>query len=760
MMMGSSSTCVKGGNSTSFDYSFKILLIGDSGVGKSSLLLSFITKDHSFQDLSPTIGVDFKIKLLTVGGKRLKLTIWDTAGQERFGTLTSSYYRDAHGIILVYDVTRRETFTNLSEIWAKEVELYSTNHDCIKLLVGNKVDRDGERAVTVEEGMALAQEHKCLFLECSAKTRENVQQCFKELILKILEIPSLLDKGSIVVKRQILKQKQVCQEQRSVLVTPANGIDIYLEWIVSIDYTINPISFEQPVITINGMFPGPLINATTNDFVHVNVFNNLDEPLLITWNGIQQRLNSWQDGVSGTNCPIEPGKNWTYVFQTKDQIGTFTYFPSINFQKAAGGFGPIRVNNRNVINVPFPKPEAEFDLLIGDWFYTDYKVVRSSGKNTLNPIGKIPDVVLMNGKGPYGNSLSKAFESFNVAQGKTYRFRISNVGTALSFNFRIQNHQMVVVETEGSYTSQITLDSLDVHVGQSYSVLVTANQVEADYYMVATPKLFNTTDSSYLVAKGVLHYANSVKSVSGPLPSGPDPFDVDFSVNQAKSIRWNMTTGAARPNPQGTFNVTNVTLTQTFILHGSVAEINGVTRYVVNNVSYLTPDTPLKLADYLFNGSGVYQLDAFPVHSINDAAAYGVSVVTGVHKGWIEIVFKNDLDVIDAWHLDGFGFYVVGFGRGEWAPESRNTYNILDPVVRSTVQVYPGGWTAVYAFLDNPGMWNLRSQHLKHWYMGQELYIRVHDDDPNPAKERPPPENLLYCGIFDSPFPPVPAPEA
>ena len=121
--------------------------------------------------------------------------------------------------------------------------------------------------------------------------------------------------------------------------------------------------------------------------------------------------------------------------------------------------------------------------------------------------------------------------------GKTYRFRISNLGNELSYNFRIQNHQMVVVETEGSYTQQITLDSLDVHVGQSYSVLVTANQKEADYYIVATPKMLSTTDNSSLVGKGVLHYANSNTPVSGPLPSGPDPFDRAFSVDQAKSIR-------------------------------------------------------------------------------------------------------------------------------------------------------------------------------------------------------------------------------
>lgn len=85
-------------------------------------------------------------------------------------------------------------------------------------------------------------------------------------------------------------------------------------------------------------------------------------------------MNSWQDGVSGTNCPIEPGKNWTYAFQTKDQIGTFFYFPSVNYQKAGGGYGPIRVNNREVVAVPFEKPDEEFDLLVGDWNSLSYKV--------------------------------------------------------------------------------------------------------------------------------------------------------------------------------------------------------------------------------------------------------------------------------------------------------------------------------------------------------------------------------------------------
>ncbi|XP_038710808.1 monocopper oxidase-like protein SKU5 isoform X2 [Tripterygium wilfordii] len=526
----------------------------------------------------------------------------------------------------------------------------------------------------------------------------------------------------------------------------------------AIDATIKPVSSDQPVITINGMFPGPPINGTTNDIVHVNVFNEMDEPLLFTWNGIQQRLNSWQDGVSGTNCPILPGMNWTYVFVLKDQIGTFFYFPSLNFQKAGGGFGAIRVNNRAVIEVPFVRPEAEFDLLIGDWYHMSYKIVRSliKTKDDLPQTG-IPIWMLMNGKGPYKNPKSKTYESFTVTKGKTYLFRISNVGSTWSFNFRIQNHMMMLVETEGSYTNQIILDSLDVHVGQSYSVLVTADQEVKDYYIVASPSMYETPESSSFVGVGVLHYDTSTVTPSGPLPVGPNPFDLAFSLNQARSIRWNITTGAARPNPQGSFNVSNVTLSQTFYLRGSKAIISGAPHYIVNKVSYLTPDTPLKLADQFSDGAGVYVLDQYQTNTSNADYVIGTFVATGIHKVWIELVFKNDLLVMDSWHLDGFGFFVVGFGDGEWTPASRLTYNIHDPVVRATVQVFPGKWSAVYAFLDNPGMWNLRSATLKNWYLGQELYIRIFDPDKNPIKETPPPDNLILCGKYKV-VPPAPAP--
>ena len=136
----------------SYDHLLKLLLIGDAGVGKSSILLRF-TDDTFNEHLQSTIGVDFKVKMMKKKSKTVKITIWDTAGQERFRTLTSSYYRGAHGIMLVYDVTRKHTLSQLQQ-WLEEVEQYcgSNSKEVVKLLVGNKKDMDADREISWQEG--------------------------------------------------------------------------------------------------------------------------------------------------------------------------------------------------------------------------------------------------------------------------------------------------------------------------------------------------------------------------------------------------------------------------------------------------------------------------------------------------------------------------------------------------------------------------------------------------------------------------------
>lgn len=158
-----------------YDYLFKILLIGNSGVGKSSLLLRFA--DDTFTDnFMPTIGVDFKIRTLEVDGKTIKLQIWDTAGQERFKTITSSYYKGAHGIIVVYDVTDKESFKNI-DTWMNEVEKHASDN-VSRILVGNKNDLKDAKQVTTDEGKELADTYNIRFMETSAKESANVEEAF------------------------------------------------------------------------------------------------------------------------------------------------------------------------------------------------------------------------------------------------------------------------------------------------------------------------------------------------------------------------------------------------------------------------------------------------------------------------------------------------------------------------------------------------------------------------------------------------------
>jgi len=164
------------------DFFFKILLIGDSGVGKSCLLLRFADNSWTETHIS-TIGVDFKIKTLEIDGKTVKLQIWDTAGQERFRTITSSYYRGAQGIILVYDCTDRESFNNVKQ-WMGEIDRYACEN-VNKLLVANKCDLVDQRQVDTQAGKEFADGYEIPFIETSAKTSYNVDKCFIQMATSI-----------------------------------------------------------------------------------------------------------------------------------------------------------------------------------------------------------------------------------------------------------------------------------------------------------------------------------------------------------------------------------------------------------------------------------------------------------------------------------------------------------------------------------------------------------------------------------------------
>ncbi|RLN18330.1 hypothetical protein C2845_PM02G27030 [Panicum miliaceum] len=499
-----------------------------------------------------------------------------------------------------------------------------------------------------------------------------------------------------------------------LLVNSARAEDPYrfFDWDVTYG-EISPLGVSQQGILINGQFPGPTVECQTNDDLIINVHNSLPDPFLLSWNGLQQRKDSWQDVVPGTNCPIPPGQNFTYRMPAKDQIGSFFYFPSLAFHKAAGGFGAIRIHSRPLIPVPFPSPDDEFTVLIGDWYTTSHKALQDlldSGKELPSPDG-----VLINGKRGSNGS------DFNVEQGKTYRLRISNVGLQNTLNFLIQGHSMTLVEVEGTHTVQ-----------------------NSDYRIVVSTRFTNTT----LRSTAVIRYAGSSGPAFEPLPAGPS--DVDFSLSQARSIRTNLTASGPRPNPQGSYHYGSINVTRTIRLASSAvwSAGGGRLRYAVNGVSFAEADTPLKLADY-FNINGVFRLggipDAPPPEG-EEAVRSETAVMDSDHHSFVEVVLENGEDGVQSWHLNGHSVFVVGMDVGTWSEQSRDGYNLVDAVSRCTVQVYPRGWTAVLVALDNVGMWNMRSEVWARRYLGQQFYLRVYTPTRSSRDELPIPDNAVLCG--------------
>ncbi|KFK35575.1 hypothetical protein AALP_AA4G008600 [Arabis alpina] len=519
-----------------------------------------------------------------------------------------------------------------------------------------------------------------------------------------------------------------------------NAGDPYFFYTWNVTYgTASPLGVPQKVILINGQFPGPNLNSTSNNNVVINVFNHLDEPFLLTWSGLQHRKNCWQDGVAGTTCPIPAGQNFTYHFQPKDQIGSYFYYPTTSLHRFAGGFGGLRVNSRLLIPVPYADPEDDYTVILGDWYtsgHTALKNLLDSGR-TLG----LPNGVLINGKsGKVGGNNEPLF---TMNPGKTYKYRLCNVGFKSTLNFRIQNHKMKLVEMEGSHVLQNDYDSLDVHVGQCFAVLVTANQAAKDYYMVASTRFLKKELSTV----GVIRYAGSNVQASSELPK--TPIGWAWSLNQFRSFRWNLTASAARPNPQGSYHYGRINITRSIKLVNSKSSVNGKTRFGFNGVSHVDTDTPLKLAEYFQMSEKVFKYNVIKDEPASKITTLTVqpNVLNITFRTFVEIIFENHEKSMQSFHLDGYSFFAVASEPGRWTPEKRKNYNLLDAVSRHTVQVYPKSWSAILLTFDNAGMWNIRSENSERKYLGEQLYVSVLSPEKSLRDEYNIPLNTNLCGI-------------
>ncbi|CAL9765105.1 unnamed protein product [Musa acuminata subsp. burmannicoides] len=201
-----------------YDYLFKIVLIGDSGVGKSNILSRF-TRNEFCLDSKSTIGVEFATKTIQIEGKTIKAQIWDTAGQERYRAITSAYYRGAVGALLVYDITKQKTFDNVQR-WLRELRDHADSNIVI-MMAGNKSDLSHLRAVSEDDGQVFAEKEGLSFLETSALESLNVEKAFQTILMEIYHI---INKKALAAKEAARTAGPIAQGTNiNVSSDPAGG---------------------------------------------------------------------------------------------------------------------------------------------------------------------------------------------------------------------------------------------------------------------------------------------------------------------------------------------------------------------------------------------------------------------------------------------------------------------------------------------------------------------------------------------------------
>ncbi|EFJ12951.1 hypothetical protein SELMODRAFT_123038 [Selaginella moellendorffii] len=511
-----------------------------------------------------------------------------------------------------------------------------------------------------------------------------------------------------------------------------------------------PDCVETVVIGINGQYPGPTIRATAGDTIRVELENGMStEGLAIHWHGIRQIGTPFYDGVPfASQCPINPGETFTYEFVV-DRPGTYFYHGHYGLQRSAGLYGSLIVDPVPSDAVPFTY-DGELSIVLNDWWHRSI-YSQETGLSQLGSAFRFvgePQSLLIEGRGRYNCSLIPAAPSspplsgdvmscnssrpqcamhaLAVRPGLTYRLRIASVASLSSLNFLLEGHNMTLVEADGHYVTPVEISNLDIYSGETYSVLVTANQDPSRSYWAAV----NVRGRRPATPTGlaILSYGDGSSSSAPPsTPAPQSPAWDDFAYSVAQARRVVSRPGFQIPLPERA----NVRL----MLLSTQNRIDGKIKWAINNVSYVPRATPV-IAAFQFNLTTAYDLAASPPRDFsrgykirnappNPSAIQGSGVYTFRHNDVVDVVLQNSNTLvpnnseIHPWHLHGHDFWVLGYGSGIYRSHRHgSTLNFVNPPMRNTVAVFPYGWTYLRFRADNPGVWAFHCHIESHFHMG------------------------------------------
>ncbi|KAL6841358.1 hypothetical protein ACP4OV_028876 [Aristida adscensionis] len=531
----------------------------------------------------------------------------------------------------------------------------------------------------------------------------------------------------------------------------------------------------KSIVTVNGQYPGPTVFAREGDAVEVAVSNASPYNMSIHWHGVRQLLSAWADGPSYiTQCPIPPGGRYVYRFRIAGQRGTLWWHAHISWLRATV-HGPIVILPPAGVPYPFPAPDEELPLMLGEWWRNDTEAVIAQALQTGGG-PNVSDAYTINGlPGPLYNCSSPQ-ETFKlkVKPGKTYMLRLINAALNDELFFSIANHTLTVVDVDAVYVKPFTVDTLVIAPGQTSNVLLAAKPAYpgASYYIQARP--YTNTQGTFdnTTVAGVLEYddpcpsgAAAKQSTVVPIlsPTLPAINDTGFVANYTAKLRSLASAAYPAAVPQAVdhrFFFTVGLGTHPCAVNGTCQGPNG-SRFAasINNVSFVLPTTALLQSHFAGRSAGVYAADfpAFPLAPFNYTGTppnntnvmNGTKVVVLPFGASVELVLQ-DTSILGAeshpLHLHGFNFFVVGQGFGNFDPAADPAkFNLVDPVERNTVGVPAGGWVAIRFLADNPGVWFMHCHLEVHMSWGLKMAWLVQDGSRPDQKLPPPPLDLPKC---------------
>ncbi|KAM3709568.1 hypothetical protein ACJW31_02G181300 [Castanea mollissima] len=372
---------------------------------------------------------------------------------------------------------------------------------------------------------------------------------------------------------------------------------------------VSRLCHAKPIVTVNGRFPGPTIYVRDGDRVLVNVTNHAQYNMSIHWHGIKQYRNGWADGPAYiTQCPIQTGSSYTYDFNVTGQRGTLWWHAHILWLRATV-YGAIVIMPNQGTPFPFPQPNREVEILLGEWWHSDVEEVVKEGTNMGLP-PNMSDAHTINGKpGPLFPCAEKHTFVMEVELGKTYLLRIINSALNDELFFAIAGHNMTVVEVDAVYTKPFTTSAILIAPGQTTNVLVQANQIPGRYFMATRPFMDAPLSIDNRTATAILQYKGIPNTVLPTLPQLPLSNDTEFAISYNKKLR-------SLNSPKYPANVPlkvdrNLFYTIGFGKNSCPTCVNGTKLIAsLNNISFVMPQIAL-LQAHFSNIKGVYRAD-FP----------------------------------------------------------------------------------------------------------------------------------------------------